>query len=127
MVCVFVEVCTVLPQRLVVVHIEVCHDAASGVVVCSLVQQQFARCAVAVVHAVGFLLMHHECLQTWAVHVKVTSVEGIAVAQTGAIERGAVGLHGSGAIDNLLLAVAIHVGNGNPVAALAIHCLAQRL
>ena len=107
--------------------VEVGHQSASGIAAGRLANDDFACTGIAQVDAELTLLVSHEELLTGARGDEVAQMGGIAMSQAGAIERGAVGIDGSGAVGNLLLAVARHITYGKRVSTLAIdgavHCL----
>ena len=115
---------------------DVADHAAAGVPAGVDAEEHLAGLGVAHGHAVRGqrgALVHGEDLQAGPVRVDVGDVHGVAVAEPGrrpgrgaalgqggerAVQQAAVVVDGGGAVDDLLLAVAVHVGGAERVEAL---------
>jgi len=64
-------------------------------------------------------LVNHENLQSRKGRIKDGDVQGVAVPEASRVEALTVMIHAHGAIDDLVLAVAIHVGNAQTMGTLA--------
>ena len=62
--------------------------------------------------------MYVKQLQTWAVGIQVTKMDGIAMTEACGIEQLAIVIQSSGTPNNLVLAIAVNVSNRQVVVAI---------
>ena len=106
-------------------------DEAAADVVARVLHAPYhlAGAGVAELAVVGLflLLVHHENLEALAGGIEIAEVEGVAVAEAGAVEQRTVVVDAGRAVDNLVAAVAVNVADGERVGAFAVGSLAGSL